>query len=522
MAGKSLGELMSQSISSPIQRKRVCLVAEDSQTFSRLLKQIDQDKYEVTIVTLSPFKLVGEGFKQVFIAYSGPTVSSLLPAVQAYHLLGWMLEHSSDFDLILFPLERGVGYYTLLAKHQGWAFQEVEFFVDCSSSTLLDKHKESQWIEYLDELAADYLERESFALADCAIIQDQSVRKWVEERQWKRPSRVISPADQLSLMDLFALSEKNKKSFSLSEETKEQPLVSVCVTHFNRPHYLSEALESIRAQNYSHFEVILVDDGSTTPEAIAYLNQLEEEFQAKGWKIIRNPANLFPGAARNIAARNSRGDYLLFMDDDNYAKANEIATFIKVAQNTQADILTCAMDVFTTIPGRNREFSLIHRFVPMGAAVGLGLYVNLFGDMNALIKKEVYEALKGLTEERGVGGEDWELFSRATLQGYHLETIPLPLFWYRDTPGGITKSTHLYANSLRGIRPYLDSVPLPLRSNLILSQAQQEKLACLLRERNDIFLLLRHSLGLFYLRAKRALTSPRKTLKRVFSLLLKI
>lgn len=509
---------MNQTTSNPTPKKRVCFIVEDPQSSSRLLSQIEQYRCDVTLLWLNPSEAGEASCRNISLTYAGPAVSSLQPAVYAYHLLEWMLEHSSDFDLILCPLARGVGYYTLLAKHQGWAFQDIEFYVDCSSSTLMQKHKESQWIEYLDELASDYLERESFALADCAIIQDQSLLNWFDEHQWKKPRCLVSTLDKISLAKLFASSVKDQKITPLSESVKDLPLVSVCVTHFNRPHFLSEALESIRAQDYPHLEVILVDDGSTAPEAIAYLNQLEEEFQHKGWKIIRNPTNLFPGAARNIGARNSRGEYLLFMDDDNYAKANEITTFVNVALNTQADILTCAMDVFTTRPGGEREYLLIHRFVPMGAAVGIGLYVNMFGDMNALIKKEVYDCLKGLTEERGVGGEDWELFSRATLEGYHLETVPLPLFWYRDTPGGITKSTHHYANSLRAIRSYLDSVPQPLRSNLILSQAQQEKLASLLREHNDIALLFSRFLELFFQKGKRALSNPRKTLKKVFSL----
>src|SRR5581483_10923551 len=97
-------------------------------------------------------------------------------------------------------------------------------------------------------------------------------------------------------------------------------------------------LESLKAQDYSNFEVIVVDDGSTLPAAVAYLEELEPEFATRGWRILRQE-NRYPGAARNNAARHARGEYLLFMDDDNFAKPHEISRFVQVARRTGADLL---------------------------------------------------------------------------------------------------------------------------------------------------------------------------------------
>jgi len=46
------------------------------------------------------------------------------------------------------------------------------------------------------------------------------------------------------------------------------PLVSVVITHYNRPEYLRQAIASIENQDYANLEVILVDDASNTPEAL--------------------------------------------------------------------------------------------------------------------------------------------------------------------------------------------------------------------------------------------------------------
>lgn len=499
-------------------------------------KSLAQAGYNVTLLSihsqeLDPSLKHNTFIRFISLPYQGPPISSLLAAVIPYQVLDWMLKHASEFDVVHFPLTNGLAYYTLLAKHQRWAFQHIEFCVDIHSPTMWQKHIHKQWIDQVDDLAADFLEQESIRLADCIISRDNNILDWMKKQGWQLPRQVsIFPqaCNQTHLMEMEYLNLHEKiltqYSFRLhaAKQERYQPLVSICMTHFNRPHYLAQALESIRAQDYSNFEVILVDDASTLSEALAYLDSLAEEFKSKDWKIIRNKKNLFPGAARNLAACQSRGEYLLFMDDDNYAKPNQISTFIQVARQVDTDILTCAMDVFEgdSVPVQNT--APIHRFLPLGAAAGVGLYLNIFGDMNALIKKKTYEALNGLTEEHGIGGEDWELFARAVLHGYHLETIPLALFWYRDTPSSITKTTHLYANSLRGIRSYLDAVPSPLRSNLILSQAQQERLQRLLVDYNSLAKTLQRCWQLFSLRAWRAICHPRRSIRKIIKFLFRL
>lgn len=74
--------------------------------------------------------------------------------------------------------------------------------------------------------------------------------------------------------------------------SSDVPLVSVCLTHFNRPQLVQQALESISNQDYKKIEVILVDDGSNTTEAVAFLDSIQTTFDKNGWKIIRT-ANRF-------------------------------------------------------------------------------------------------------------------------------------------------------------------------------------------------------------------------------------
>ncbi len=448
-----------------------------------------------TITEQNDHPPLSSSLKWEYLNDSGPPISSLLPALNSYKLFTWLRDRQSHFDAVCFPLKGGWAYYALIAKHQGLAFEHHLLLVDCNRSALHEKQTAHEWMTSLDDLAIDFLERQSYAMADAIIPPTPPLDDWMRDEQWKRIAVAPHTSSACSLESL--------------------PLVSICLTHYNRPGLLALALESIRAQDYPHFDVILVDDASSDPAAIAYLDALEDEFRTTGWTLIRNPHNLFPSAARNRAARASTAEYLLFMDDDNYAKYDEISTFVRVAKKTKADILTCAMDVFSGSSTPDSSGSLIHCFLPIGAAAHLGLFINMFGDMNALIKREVYLSLGGLTEKRGVGGEDWEFFNRAVSKGFRLEAIPLPLFWYRDTPNSITKSTALFANAARAVSCYFETLPFPLRAHLLFSQSMQRQLQELSQVHNSPRLLISRFLSLLQKKGKKVFAKCTKIIKNL-------
>ena len=290
-----------------------------------------------------------------------------------------------------------------------------------------------------------------------------------------RPARTkVEPvATERAWVDWHETVEVLQSSPSVSASTtKEQPLVSVVIAHWNRRQYLSQALASIEAQDYTNIEVIVVDDCSSQPEAIAYLDSLEPTFRKRGWQILRQAENRFPGAARNRAVNAARGEYILFMDDDNVAKPHEISTFVRVARRTGADVLTCFLDTFDgkTAPAEGHKIN--SRIVFLGGCVAAGAVRNWFGDTNSLIRREAFLALGGFHEQWGVNHEDYELMARAVLRGYNLQVVPEALVWYRVNPGetSVIRNTPHHGNIMCSIRPFLESVPLPLRNLVLLAQ----------------------------------------------------
>ena len=255
-----------------------------------------------------------------------------------------------------------------------------------------------------------------------------------------------------------------------TDSKDSKPLVSICLVHHNRPLLLQRAIRSIERQDYAPFEVVLVDDGSDDPAAIATLDRLAPQFEAKNWRLIRQ-SNRYLGAARNTAVRHARGEYILFMDDDNVAKPEELSTFVRAALNSGADILTCASEIFSGDewdPAQNEPDAVI--WVPPGGGTVAGLFHNVYGDANALIRKDVFEKIGGFSEISGLGFEDWEFFAKAALAGFRIQVVPEPLFWYRKSTGSMLAETSTIWNLRRVTRLFAGIDPATLEALLLFSQ----------------------------------------------------
>jgi len=91
----------------------------------------------------------------------------------------------------------------------------------------------------------------------------------------------------------------------------ELPLVSVVIPTYNRAHLIERAVQSVLHQTYPHFELIVVDDGSTdnTADVLARISDPRLHY-------IRLPHNIGGGGARNVGLQQSHGKYVSFLDSD--------------------------------------------------------------------------------------------------------------------------------------------------------------------------------------------------------------
>jgi glycosyltransferase involved in cell wall biosynthesis len=117
----------------------------------------------------------------------------------------------------------------------------------------------------------------------------------------------------------------------------DSPAVTVVIPAYDCSGYISATLESVFAQTFQSFEVIVVNDGSKDTE------ELEEILASYQDRIVYlRQDNRGPSAARNLAIRHARGKYVAFLDSDDTWMPEYLATQIRFLEQTPAPDLVYA------------------------------------------------------------------------------------------------------------------------------------------------------------------------------------
>lgn len=113
--------------------------------------------------------------------------------------------------------------------------------------------------------------------------------------------------------------------------------ISIIVPVFNVGSYISECLQSLLDQTYENIEIICVDDGSTDNSA-----EICNSFSAKDNRLkVIHSDNRGAGAARNIGLNNVTGEYIGFVDGDDYVSCNMYEELLSNLVSRNADIISC-------------------------------------------------------------------------------------------------------------------------------------------------------------------------------------
>ena len=122
------------------------------------------------------------------------------------------------------------------------------------------------------------------------------------------------------------------------------PKISVIVPVYNSEKYLSEALRSLEEQTFKNFEVVIVNDGSTDGS-----DKIIEKFIEKNrnFKLI-NQKNMGPGCAKNTGIKYSTGEYVTFLDSDDFFAPNFLEVLYNLITKEKADIAYCNFKLYYT------------------------------------------------------------------------------------------------------------------------------------------------------------------------------
>lgn len=114
-------------------------------------------------------------------------------------------------------------------------------------------------------------------------------------------------------------------------------VISILMLTYNRENLVSRAIESILRQTYSNFEFIIVDNGSTDKSG-----QIADEYAKQDSRIrVIHCSKGTISAGRNTALDAAQGDYIAFIDDDDWAEPDFLEFLLNLALENQADVAIC-------------------------------------------------------------------------------------------------------------------------------------------------------------------------------------
>lgn len=117
-----------------------------------------------------------------------------------------------------------------------------------------------------------------------------------------------------------------------------RPLISVIVPIYNVAPFLNGALHSLAAQTFQDFEAILIDDGSTDESGA-----VAESFAAEHPNfVVVHQENKGLSGARNTGLNAARGQYVFFLDSDDYLHPKALEVMYRLAQESRADIVSAS------------------------------------------------------------------------------------------------------------------------------------------------------------------------------------
>lgn len=207
----------------------------------------------------------------------------------------------------------------------------------------------------------------------------------------------------------------------------ENPLVSIIIPTFNRSRYLEEAISSVAVQTYSNIEIIVVDDGSKVNYAETICNKFENCVY-----YYKNNGGL--SSARNFGISQAKGEFIAFLDDDDFWATDKIAKQIEVFNsNPNIDLIHSKVAIVDEYGNLTGEFSgasadKLHKRSGYVFWNALGTWV--VRSPTPLIRKKVFQSDLLFDESINVG-EDIDFYQRMFYR-HRVFYIDEPLAFYRE------------------------------------------------------------------------------------------
>lgn len=211
-------------------------------------------------------------------------------------------------------------------------------------------------------------------------------------------------------------------------------LVSIVVAVYNAEEFLARCLDSLLSQTYKDIEVICVNDASTDNSQAIINEYVKKDNRVR---TIIHEKNMNAGGAMNDGIKAARGEYVCIVDNDDWLDNSCVAELSKASDGNTIDIITCdwyryfSEDNKTAIKNLSDSFNktdnVVYSLKNGWRLLGSLIRRSIFVDNNLFFPESVFF-------------EDNAIATCILCYAESIRPIHLPLYYYCDTPGSVTRS----------------------------------------------------------------------------------
>lgn len=209
-----------------------------------------------------------------------------------------------------------------------------------------------------------------------------------------------------------------------------KPKVSVLVPVYMVGQYVERCAQSLLAQTYDNVEIVFVDDGSKD-ESATILERIKEEngLPDSQFSIIRFPENKGVAVARNKLLEVATGDFIQFVDSDDWAEPDMVETMLDKAMETGADIVGCSH--YVTYLDKPEETNHVDYGSSAGEALSRALNYEISTELwKLLIRRSLIEDNCLRFVEGFDVGEDYPFTAKLYHYARIMAVVDRPLYHY--------------------------------------------------------------------------------------------
>ena len=358
----------------------------------------------------------------VFEHFDRPTALALLAAWQFWLApSGELLIETPDFgksiELLQDPRlsihDRQVVLRHIFGSHEAsWAVHYDGWSDDKYRWTLSELGYEIISIEHSEwKLTRNITVR---ARPSCKLSRSELAQR---ARNLLRSAMVDNAASEESLWNVWC--KKFEEVFNRCVPGTSAPRLSIFMPVYNREAYLPQTLDSLLAQSFKDFEIVIADDGSSDNSVAVARTYAARDARIR---IITLP-HRGEVETRNAAVANTNpgSDYLLNHDSDDISMPNKLEMLVNFLDRNPGIAIVGCRGVYFDDVGNNRGIPEIELF-PEKIRATFG-QLNSMINSASMIRRKVFEKVGGYREEyRSV--DDYDFFARALVAGFEMANLP--------------------------------------------------------------------------------------------------